>query len=360
MDAWKGNSTLALYVENNVLFQPRSFARPSLATTNVPLLPEDDRSLEQAIDTLELVHRYLATNHQLRACVEDVLQSAREIEGYAATIPAPLLFERLQAFRYRLLWLPIALFKKAEDFSLNLLVIAHLYAVGLAIDTSIPELNGAAFGVLVTASIEEIDRQLRFSRSPTAQQMCHPQNTDMMQFPRELASRNRFYHQSVVSLPDTVQPSPQSPFGFQNLRIDSAPGTPGFPGTFPLYSNRSTEDLSVPPSPFLLHQSYNGSPTSQRHSQAYEQSTRPVSIHEHRTFSGSSFHGGSPAYSPVYSPAPTVVEDEHSYNFEESSADYHGGFVTPTIWAEDLGPDLPFRDYLHDESREKRKHRRIS
>ncbi|MCJ1379760.1 hypothetical protein MMC17_002863 [Xylographa soralifera] len=360
MDTWKGNSRLALYVENNVLFQPRSFARPAVATTNVPLIPEDDRSLQHAIDTLQLVHKYLSTNHQLRACVEDVLQSAREIEGYSATIPAPQLFEKLQAFRSRLLWLPIALFKRAENFSLNLLVIAHLYAVGLAIDTSIPELNGAAFGVLVTAPIEEIDRKLRFSHSPTTQEVYHPQIADLMQFPRELASRNRFYHLSVGSLSDTLQPGPQSPFGFQNLRIDSAPGTPGFPGTFPMFSNRSTEDLSVPPSPFLLHQSYNNSPTSQRHSQVYEKSTRPISIHEHRTYSGSSFTGGSPAYSPSYSPAPTFVEDEHNYNFEESSADYHGGFVTPTIWTEDLGPDLPFRDYLHDESREKAKHRRIS
>ncbi|MCJ1435635.1 hypothetical protein MMC27_005010 [Xylographa pallens] len=360
MDAWKGNSALALYVENNVLSQPRSFARPSAATTNVPLLPEDDRSLQQAIDTLQLVQKYLSTNHQLRACVDDLLQSAREIEGDSAKIPAPQLFEKLQAFRSRLLWLPIALFKRAENLSLNLLVIAHLYAVGLAIDSSIPELNGAAFGVLVTAPIEEIDRKLRFSQSPTSQQTNHPQIADMMQFPRELASRTRFYHLSLVSLSDALQPGPQSPFGFQNLRIDSAPGTPSFPGTFPMFSNRSTEDLSVPPSPFLLHQSYNNSPTSQRHSQVYEQSARPMSIHENRTYSGSNFTGGSPAYSPSYSPAPTFVEDEHNYNFEESSADYHGGFVTPTIWTEDLGPDLPFRDYLHDESREKRKHRRIS
>ncbi|MCJ1390331.1 hypothetical protein MMC18_003190 [Xylographa bjoerkii] len=361
MDAWKGNSRLALYVENNVLFQPRTFARPLIATANVPVLPEDDRSLQQAIDTLQLVHTYLSTNHQLRACVEDVLQSARDIESLSATIPAPQLFEKLQAFRSRLLWLPIALFHRAENFGLNLLVIAHLYAVGLAIDTSIPELNGAAFGVLVTAPIEEIDRKLRFSHSPTIQQTYQsPTIADMMQFPRELASRNRFHQLSVVSSSDTLQPGPQSPFGFQNLRINSAPGTPGFPGSFPLFSNRSTEDLSIPPSPFLLHQSYNNSPSSQRHSQIYEQSARPVSIHDHRTYSGSSFTGGSPAYSPSYSPVPTFVEDEHNYNFGESSADYHGGFVTPTIWTEDLGPDLPFRDYLHDESREKGKHPRVS
>ncbi|MCJ1402960.1 hypothetical protein MMC11_006182 [Xylographa trunciseda] len=360
MHAWKRNSRLALYVEDNVLFQPRTFARPLTATANVPVLPEDDRSLQQAIDTLQRLHKYLSSNHQLRACVEDVLQSAREIEGFSATIPAPQLFEKLQVFRSRLLWLPIALFQRAENFSLNLLVIAHLYAVGLAIDTSIPELNGAAFGVLVTAPIEEIDRQLRFSHSPTVQQTYHPQIADMMQFPRELASRSRFHLLSVISSSDNLQPGSQSPFGFQNLRIDSAPGTPGFPGTFPMFSNRSTEDLSVPPSPFLLHQSYNNSPTSQRHSQIYEQSARPVSIHEHRTYSGSSFTGGSPAYSPSYSPVPTFVEDEHSYTFGDSSTDYHGGFVTPTIWTEDLGPDLPFRDYLHNESADKGKHRRVS
>ena len=361
MDAWKESSALAFYVERNVLFHPRTFARPSIATTNTRAFLEDDRSLQEAIDTLQSVHKSLSTNHQLRASIEGILQAAQEIERCSATMPAPQLFEKLQSFRSRLLWLPITLFQRAENVSLNLLVIAYLYAVGLAIDTSIPELNGAAFGVLVTTPIDEIDQNLSSSRSSPAQK--HHQSPDianMMQFPREIASRSHFHQLKVVSLSDALQPGRQSPFGFQSLRIDSAPGTPGFPGTIPMGSNFSTEDLSVPPSPFLLHESYKSSPKSTRHSQIFEQSPGPVSIHDRRTYSGSSFTGGSPSYSPSYSPVPTFVEDEHNYNIGEPLADHYGGFVTPTIWTEDLGPDFPFRDHLGDKSREKGKHRYAS
>ncbi|MCJ1475463.1 hypothetical protein MMC13_004125 [Lambiella insularis] len=331
MDAWKRTSRFALYVENSILPQPRTFNRPSVTSINVAAFSEDDRSLQDCIHTLQGLHKFLSANSQLRTCVEEIIHLGREIEAAYAALPARYLFEKLQSLRARLLWMPISLFK-AESFSLSLLVISHLYAMGLAIDTSIPELNGAAFGALTTALIDEIDHKLRSSGSPTAQHSYQDQRLEaMMHFPRELASRTRFHQLSVVTTSEVLQSDQQNPFEFQNLGINSTPSTPAFPGAYPLFSNPSTEDLNIPPSPFLL-QTYSLSPISRRASQLNEHSSRPLSIHHRSSFGGSSYGGGSPSCSPSYSPAPTFADEEQAFHFGGRTG-YHGGFVSPTVWA---------------------------
>ena len=335
MDAWRHNSRLADYVQSHVVPQPRAFAPTPLGSYNAPPLPEDDRSLQESIRTLGLLQEHFPGNHPLRAYVDDILDTAVEIDFSCARMPAQLLFEKLQTFRARLLWMPVSLAQGAEKSSLNLLVIAHLYAVGLSVDSSIPELNGAAFGALTAGPIEEIDRRLRRSHSPNFQSSYESARLDgMMQFPRQIAVRNRYRLSTMNQTSDVLSSGQQSPYGFQNLRIGSAPTTPGFPPSYPTFANGSTEDLSVPPSPFLL-QNYNPSPPSPRHSQHFERTSRSGSMNiniDRRRFSGT-HPGDSPAYSPAYSPALTFPEDDYRFAFGESATSgYHSGLVSPTIW----------------------------
>lgn len=335
MEAWRHSSRLADFVQSHVVPQPRAFVPTPMGSYNAPPLPEDDRSLQDSIRTLGLLQEYFPSNHPLRAYVDDILGTAVEIDICYARMPAQLLFEKLQTFRARLLWMPVSLAQGAENSSLNLLVIAHLYSLGLSVDSSIPELNGAAFGALTAGPIEEIDRRLRRSHSPNFQSSFESARLDsMMQFPRQIAARNRYRLSTINQASDVLSSGQQSPYGFQSLRIESAPTTPGFPPKFPTFANRSTEDLSVPSSPFLL-QTYNSSPSSPHHSQHLERVSRSGSMNiniDRRRFSGN-HQGDSPAYSPAYSPALTFPDDDYMFAFGESSASgYHSGLVSPTIW----------------------------
>lgn len=336
MDAWRNNSRLADYVQSHVVPPPRSFVPTPMGSYNAPPLPEDDRSLQDSIHALGLLQEYFPANHPLRAYVDDVFEAARDIDICSARMQAHLLFEKLQTFRARLLWMPVSLAQGFENSDLTLLVIAHLYAVGLSIDSSIPELNGAALGAFTTGPIEEIDRRLRHAHSPNFQPSFESTRLDsMMQFPRQIAARNRYRLSTISRASEVLSSGQQSPHGLQNLRIGSTPTTPGFPPTFPTYNNRSTEDLSVPPSPFLL-QNYNPSPSSPRHSQHFERTTRAGSMNisiDRRSFSVPHPNLDSPAYSPAYSPALTFPGDDYRFAFGESSASgYHSGLVSPTIW----------------------------
>jgi hypothetical protein len=226
------------------------------------------------------------------------------------------------------------------------LVVAHLYATALAVDASFPELKGAAFGALTTAPIGDIDGRIRYASSIVQPSFEASALDDMMQFPRDIASRTRFNRSSLGTMGgEGLLPGQQSPYGFQNLHLDSGPTTPNFPPTYPMFANLSNEDLSVPPSPFL--QTYN--PPSRRHSGliehpssrpsslvfehsprpssfSYDHSPRPSSFSlDHRPFSGLGHH--SPNYSPAYSPGPSYLEDDQSYGYASSADNFSGNYA---------------------------------
>ena len=331
MDTWKEGSRLAIKVENEIIFHPSTLIQPQLTlsgASGAPMLADDDVSLEQAIHALQQLCVYLQNDVSLCQRVEKILHSAQEIRACSAVLRLEQLFEKLQTLRTCLLWMPIALMQSNDIRSVDILVLAHLYSVALAVDASIPELDGSLLGRFTLGCIEEIDYKIRHDQSITHRSGMSSQD-NMMHFPRYIALRARSQKAPSMQGPETLAPGQRSPFGFPNPHVNSAPSTPGFAPTYPMYRNQSLEDLSVPPSPYL--QSYPSS-TVHRHSKRVEHSPRPSSMasYEHSPLGGFDQRIGSPAYSPAGSPG--FYEDDAGLRYGESSSGYSGGFVTPTIW----------------------------
>lgn len=315
-----------------------------------PLIPDDDQSLQEAIHALRRLLAYVQSDAHLRQFVEEILRTAEEIDVCSRTTREDKLFEKLQFLRMRILWAPIGLLQTPDPSTSNMLVIGHLYAVAMAVDASLPELNGAAFGSLVGNPIEDIDRRVRFS-SPQSFDSVSPVD-ELMMFPRKMAGKNQQNRGGSVvgstGVPDPLLQGQQSPFSF-GVNLDSAPHTPNFPPTFPTWGNISQEDLSVPPSPFLS--SYIPQPQdagSRRHSALINHS-RPNSISlDRRSFSALGYREDSPAYSPAGygSPAHSYVESDRGSVFGEGSP-------VPT-WSQ------PVQGLSFDESADKNKHKSMT
>ena len=296
------------------------------------MFPAEDGALQDGILSLQRLCTTATMNPYLRGKIEEILKSVVDVQMSYSTMQVPGLFETLRAFRANLLWVPISLLQNTETPDLNLLAVAHLYGLALAIDNSIPELHGAAFGSLVTTAIKEVDLKLQYGLSPTCHRAIDPtQIAELMQFPRRMTSNNNHSHQrSFSQTSESLLSGQQSPFGFQNLNIRSAPHTPQFPPSIPRFSNDSFENLHGPPSPFL--NSYQ-TPSSRRHSHIVQRSPRPGSLNfEHRSFTGLGPRGESPLYSPAQSPGLYSIEDQQGFAFGESPAGWSGGFVAPTVW----------------------------
>ena len=319
MNAWKNVSLLALFVEHHI--QPAEskplFLPPGMNGMMAPMLPEDDHSIQDSIKGLQHLSIYVQHEPQLHHFVQEILSNAQEIEACSRTMRPEQLFEKLQPLRMRLLWTPIPLLQIVHPTNIHLLTVAHLYGIAMAIDASLPELLGAAFGALTITPFEDIYQRLimeNYDSMPLEDIMS------IMSMPREIAGRMRQARGSVDSIggPESVNTGGGSPYGFQNLSLDSGPTTPAFPPSFATFMpNISNEDLnlSVPPSPFL---SSWVSPGSRPHSGLFERSSsRPTSVNfDRRSFSGFSdlgAGGDSPSYSPAgHSPVPSAYLDQDS------------------------------------------------
>ena len=338
MYAWKDSSLFLEFIEANpAIFSPHSMPSPSL--------PFDDDSLIQAVDALHRLSARLPNVHPLAQRLHEIIDFAQNFQTWSTSMQSGQLFEKLQPLRAWLFWMPVSLVKANDMGSSAIVLLAQLYTLALAIDSSIPELQGAALGSLTVQAIEQIDRKLRYKQSVTIGIEINPTDLDeLMSFARLTAARSRLALQSAtakIKLENLdhqfgASSIPQNhPYSFRPLSIGSQPGTPnypppgtaGFSSTPPMLPSHSFEDLSHPPSPFLHYESS----VSPQHSQFLDASPRPHSASfDTRSQSGYeySLQGDSPAYSPAaYSPAFLPDPDEDAWAFGGNSPAYSDGFV---------------------------------
>ncbi|KAL8693435.1 MAG: hypothetical protein Q9218_001745 [Villophora microphyllina] len=333
MHQWKETSLFASFINTHPGFfsaRPLTHASPFA----------DDQALLTAIDGLQRLSMRLANNRAVAAPLKEMFDLAQSVLSYSATMQSEQIFAKLQPLRAWLFWTPVSLLSGDETKATDLVLLAQLYAVALAVDFSLPELHGAALGSLTAGKIDQIDRRLRYEFMSLPQAVTELGSAgieEAMHFPRSIGARCRLEATAIPDIPHRKRPGRQSPYGMQHLSLGSTPGTPGFaPGTplglpagfggaFPTMSNPSVEDLSTPASPFLRH----GTPASRRHSQLIEASPnlREEGSLDGRSITSYSFPGDSPAYSSSFH------EDDHSVTFRgQSPTSYPGDFGAPIHW----------------------------
>lgn len=308
---------------------------PAFFLANSAAMSFDDQSLFMASNALLQLSARLPNFHPLTTRLHEIVEFAQGFQSSSASMQSERLFEKLQPLREWLFWMPVNLVKANDMGSSAMILLAQVYTLALSIDSSIPELSGAALGSLTVHAIERLDAKLRYKHAvATPGEMLPSELDNLMQFARLLMTRNRLDETLGHDLYTTRTDRQASPYSFHRLSTGSMPGTPNYPPPGSpglLHAFPSSEDLSIPPSPFLNY----GVPVSRRHSQLIESSPRP-SEHsfDNRSHSANSIKGESPAYSPAaYSPAflPELPDDE-AWNFGASSPGYLGGFVSSALW----------------------------
>ena len=279
----------------------------------------DQESLLLAADALRRLANSPPKSNRLFLCLDEISKFTNDIQAYGPAMTSDQIFEKLQSLRAWLFWLPVALVQSERIDDADLILLAQLYTVALAVDSSFPELGGAGLGSLTANAIEQIDNKLRYRQSS---RMSRNQNAaeldELMQCSRMMLAKFRLESAHNQEAPQMqLHGSPQSPYGFGQLSLGSQPGTPGLapstpgwaPGTpagypsaglagsFSLIPNHSLEDLSVPASPFLRY----SAPVARRHSGLAEPTGRLDDLScDNQSLSAFSFGGDSPAYSPSF------------------------------------------------------------
>ena len=325
MAPWKHTSQFLSFLSNH----------PKFFSPNSGVLPLDDQALSMANHTLRRLAARLPSVHPLANRLQEILRFADDFQYSTKSMTSDQIFEQLQPFRNWLFWMPVSLVKANDMSSSAMVLLSQLYTLALAIDSSIPELSGAALGSLTVQAIEQLDSKLCSKMNMALPgEMTPAELNSLMEFPRLTVTQNRLDEAiAQETVPRRIERQ-GSPYSFHRLSIGSSPGTPnypppGSPHMLNPWHNPSLDDLSIPPSPFLNY----GAPVSRRHSGFFENSPMP-SEHsfDNRSLSAYDVKGESPAYSPAaYSPAfLPELPDEGIWGFDVNQASFTGGFVFPS------------------------------
>ncbi|KAL9011205.1 MAG: hypothetical protein Q9173_003932 [Seirophora scorigena] len=334
MAPWAKTSIFAAFIDTYP-----GFFSPCTPVQDPPFT--DDQALLSAIDELQRLSTRLTDSPTVAKPLREMLEFAQSVQSSSATMQCEAIFTELQTLRAWLFWTPITLSSSNNIDASDLVMLAQLYTLAMAVDISLPELRGAALGSLTAGRIDQIDQRLRFnlmSQPHFKADVNHRGTREAMQFPRSIAMRHQLENTPSSHQPQGQRQAQQSPYDGHHSSIVSLPGTPGFsPGTplgypinfggpFPTTLNPSAEDLSTPASPFLHY----GTPVSRRHSQLIPNSP---GLYDDRLFDSRSsrvydFRGDSPVY------ASSFHEDDLSTALRgHSPASYSGAFVAPVMWA---------------------------
>ncbi len=317
MASWLESSVFASFITAH----PGFFSPCSLAQSSSFM---DDHALLSAIHGLQKLSSRLARHSTLGEPLREMLEFAQTVQSSSATMQCQAIFSKLQPLRAWLFWTPVTRSSSSGVKASDLVLLAQLYMVALAVDISLPELRGAALGSLTAKRIDQIDCRLRCD--PIFQSHCTTELglevvEEAMQLPRLMATRHRLENTPSCH---GLQRKGYSPYGVEHSSIESTPGTPGFPPGTPLSCPISFG--STPASPFLHY----GVPASRRHSQLGEASPRlrEESPFGSRSSRGYSFEGDSPVYASPFH------DDDLSATFRsDSPSTYPGEYVDPLVWA---------------------------
>ncbi|KAL9102885.1 MAG: hypothetical protein Q9163_002008 [Psora crenata] len=337
MRQWKHLSRFSAFIDDH----------PAFFSGAASPIPYDDESVLLATNALRELSARLQNVHPVARQVQEILDFANELRSWSTSMQTEQLFEKLQPLRAWLFWLPVNLVKNNDISSAAMVLLAQLHTLAIAVDASLPELSGAALGCLTMDATEEIDHKLRSKVSVITPSEMHPSELDnLMHFARLMSARNRL-QDALSNIPAQPKGRRQgSPYSFHRLSIGSQPGTPDYPppispalfGVIPVLANPSSDDLSVPPSPFLHYSEI----ISRRNSQLVASPRLSEHSYDGMPISCYSHKGDSPAYSPAaYSPVFLQdMPDDETWSFGGDSPGFTGGFGAKScrIFADEQTP----------------------
>jgi hypothetical protein len=264
MRPWMQESRLAPHLlAQRSINRARTPVTPTFNSSNSPsqhMRPEDLVHLDRVTTALHELRARLANNDELSHRVVQLLNFLQKLrEDFPLQAPEEA-FERLQNLRSWLFWLPPAMFRSQEGISDQgaFAVLAHFFAVALALDPLFPEIGGAYLGSMSVPPVEEM-RRILLARTTARPQEPGPQIAlALMETPVQMCGEYKAKQQYLASQQQQQQQQQSEPYRGSPRREFAGPALASTPELPPvsLFNNtspmQSSGNLAVPGSPYFL------------------------------------------------------------------------------------------------------------
>jgi len=153
MQPFKNESEFCEYLEEYNCFHEASV--PKLFN-----LEEAVESLNHIFNSLGILRHYVEGHEEESRGLNDLILFVRNLADNTMLQSAAEQFERLHPLRSWLFFLPISFLKRAREDQDVLILLAHFYAVALAVEPLFPAVGAAWFGSIAIGPILEIHKNL--------------------------------------------------------------------------------------------------------------------------------------------------------------------------------------------------------
>lgn len=224
MRPWARESELANYIESQrSITRAKTPVTPTYPPAQVQPPSEDLMRFENLSNALQDLRLRLANHDDLLAKL-DLLQSYLEQLHMDLPLQSPdEAFERLQALRSLLFWLPPALFRPNESDTGAIALLSYFYAAALSLEPLFPEIGGSYLGTLVIAPLERLQSILFSRRAAQPQDPSTQVALSLLEIPMQVLASYRSRQRQLAHSMDAYRHSPRSPFSVPSGQMVSSP-----------------------------------------------------------------------------------------------------------------------------------------
>lgn len=336
MRPWMHESRLASHLSaQRSIGRARTPVTPTYPGSQLHQPPEDLARLDKIVVALHELRARLANSEELSGYIYQLLRFLMDLKNDSPLQAPDVAFERLQQLRSWLFWLPPALFRPHESDHAAFAVLAHFFAVAIALDPLFPEIGGSYLGTMSVAPIEEMRRILIQRMTSNPQDTNAQMALALIEAPVRMVSEYKARQQYQIQQSEAYRASPRSPYAVPSMPLASTPELPPA-GLFNNSPMQSPSSLSVPTTPYFQ---------TQPHGRSMSQYTSSTPGLRAQTMGERSMSFNS----PLGSSATTLAYHDRGFNSDDQMASGGGfhretdtafqpygantGFVTPEqIW----------------------------
>lgn len=302
MQSWKHESNFIDFMDEQATF-PRAPPSPLPLDVHQSREPrrEDLSTLQHVYRALQSVESFVTGKEEETRRLKELMSFIRSLRSFLPVSTVAQQFELLHPLRAWLFWLPISFLQRVKRDTSMLVVLAHFYAVALAMGPVFPEIGASYFGSMSVSPIEEIMRCL--TRMQDTQQPSEDDQValNLMQFPLDMVvefrARMGWAQHSPLPYPQ-LHLAPQSPYSYSSVELHTESDLSEYPLDLNL-AYHSREHSHVPSSPSVAGSGPlmrpRPSPLLDTHTSHHLERYPPRS---HPTF-------------PLISPVPGYTEEDH-------------------------------------------------
>ncbi|KAI9814215.1 MAG: hypothetical protein M1827_003381 [Pycnora praestabilis] len=334
MDAmlpWKDESSLASHMDDQAMFSSvHKVSRPTLSSTAQSTRQEDLLTLQRVFQALQRIQAFTARGETESLRLSDMMNFVQSLRNALPVQTAEQQYNQLRPLREWLFWLPVTFLQNGNRDLHMLVLLAHLYAVAMAVEPLFPAVGAAYFDGMSIAPVEEIYRVLVGMQSSYSYSEELQTAIALMDFPRQTAAKLRYRIELEKERSEAYATMPHSPYGLENLNLGAGTPLADDGSAFAAGFDRSSDNLGGATS--SSHPSSSVVASEQRPRYLEPPLRSNTQGYDMTPFTGYEVALNSHAYSPRYTDYEQEEEEEDEDTGYFGRGSPYTGFVPRTLW----------------------------